>query len=192
MPRDTTHEDQADGDDDARAPYRPPSSAQKDRVAWLALKIAGAMSLAHLAAVSIGFVQPTWTVIVAGYLAMQPPEGSLSSAGRRAWATAAGLALGIAGAWLHQFVPTGAVAVTFLVIGAVGAALAVRDATYMFAAVVATIITLTAQTGNETILVEALRAALMIAIGCVVGPAVVWAVERVRAWRHGRRLAADR
>lgn len=185
MPRDTTDDarraDETGSDETGRhdAP-RPPDGPEDQHPLWLGAKIATAMFLAHAICTLIGFETPTWGVIVAAYLATQAPWSGIESAKQRALATAVGLALGVAGAWGNQFVPEGFALVTFVAVGLVAGWMASRDATYLFAAVVATVITLTAQTGNETVLVEALRAAMMIAIGCAVGPAVVWAFETAR------------
>ena len=166
--------------------YVPPETPEQDSPLWLGLKIAAAMFLADLIASTIGFEAPTWSIIVAAYLSTQPPLSSVGGAKEKLMAMVVGLALGTLFAWLHQFVPAQGVALTFGVIGFVAGALAVRSSNYVFAGVVATIVTFTAQTGEEPVLTEAVRAGCMIAIGCAVGPAVVWAVERLRAWRHAR------
>ena len=171
--------------DDGDTGYSAPTSPEEDHPLWLGGKIAAAMFLADAICSVIGFESPTWSILVAAFLATQPPQQAQSNALKRVVATGLGLVLGVVGAWANQFVPTGAAAVTFVGIGLVCGWVATRDAAYLFTVVVATVITFTAQTGNETVLVEALRAALMIGIGCIVGPTVVWAVESLRA-----RLAA--
>ena len=185
MPKDTVST--ASNDPNADGGYEPPQNPTDDHPGWLATKIAVAAFLADfIASTLIGFPSPTWSIILATYLACQPPESGAASAGRKLLAMMVGVVLGVAGAWANQFVPNGASAATFLVIGIVGGTLAARSADYVFAAVVATVITFSAQSGEELVIVEALQAAIMIVVGCIVGPTVVFLVERFRAWRHGR------
>lgn len=184
MPKDTGRFDARD--------YVPPQSPEEDHPLWLGGKIALAMVLTHLLCAWIGLTRPTFGVITAAFTATQPPDSSLSSAGQRLAATAAGVALGVGGAYANQFVPAGpwSAVATFAVIGLVAGLLATRSSTMIFTVVVAVVITLTAQDGNETVLAEAMQAAIMIGVGCIVGPAVVWAVEHGRGRLHIRRRDA--
>ena len=170
-----------------RDAYEPPRSPEDDHALWLALKIGAAMFLANLIATNLGFMTPTWSIILAAYLAMEPPVSSAKTAFGKVIAMAVGLCLGIVGAYLNDGM-TSLPSVTFGVVGLVAGFLATRSANYLFAAVVATIITFTAQGGNQPIIEEAVAAACMIAIGCLTGPSVVWVVERLRAWRQGSSL----
>lgn len=182
----TAAPDASDAAGFAGTTYVPPRSPEDDHPLWLALKVGLSMFLADLIASTIGFQAPTWSIILAAYLSTQPPQSSAGAAGRKLLAMVGGVALGVGSGYVHQFVPNQGVALTFAGLGLIAGVLATRSADYVFAAVVATVITFVAQTGEETVLVEGLRAAAMIVIGCLVAPAVVWSVERVRAWRHER------
>ena len=177
-------------DDDARdsAPYEPPEGPVDDHPLWLGTKIAIAMFLADLIlSTGLKLESPTWGILVGAFLATEPPQNSGGAALKKIGAALIGAVLGIAGAYANQFVPGGASAVTFAVIGLVAGALASRSADLLFAAVVATVITFVGQTGNETVVGEAIMAAIMIGVGAIVGPLVVWTVERLRARLHDRR-----
>lgn len=184
MPKETNRAGRDGQDLDA---YEPPPSPDEDHPLWLGAKVAVAMFLTDfLLSTLIGFDAPTFGIIVAAFLATQPPQSSIGSALRKFAGALVGAGLGIAGAYANQFVPTNGAAVTFAVIGLVAGILATRSADLVFAVVLATVITFGGQTGNETVLVEGVQAALMILAGCVIGPAVVWAVEKLRAWLHHR------
>ncbi|WP_308915673.1 hypothetical protein [Jannaschia sp. LMIT008] len=183
MPRDTS----AMADPEEAHDYAPPQSPEEDHPLWLAIKIGTAMFLADLVCSNlIGFSSPTWSIILAAYLSVQPPIAGRASAGRRLLAMLLGLSLGVAGAYANQFVPNGASAATFAVIGLVGGYMASKGADYLFAAVVATVITFVGQSGEETVFVEAMQAGIMILVGCIVGPGTAWTVERLRGWLHDR------
>lgn len=172
--------------------YHPPAQPEEDHPLWLALKIGLSMFLADLICSLIGFAAPTFAIITAAFLSVQPPQQSVGSAARKLVAVLVGASLGVAAAYGHSFLPANGIAATFAVIGLVGALLANRSSDYLFAVVVATVITFSAQSGEETVLVEALQGAATILIGCVVAPSVVWGVERLRAWRHERDRRAIR
>lgn len=190
MPKDTSHADDADrrSGPDQTAAYEPPESPVDDHPLWLGAKIATAMFLADiLLSTVVGFQSPTWGILVAAFLATEPPQSSHSAALKKFAAAALGAVLGVAGAYANQFVPGNGAALTFAVIGLIGGILASRSADLIFAVVVGTVITFVGQTGNETVFVEAMQAALMILAGCVIGPSVVWAVEKLRAWLWQRK-----
>ena len=113
MPKDTVST--ASNDPNADGGYEPPQNPTDDHPGWLATKIAVAAFLADfIASTLIGFPSPTWSIILATYLACQPPESGAASAGRKLLAMMVGVVLGVAGAWANQFVPNGASAATFL------------------------------------------------------------------------------
>ncbi len=169
--------------------YRPPQSPAEDNAVALGLKISLAMLIADLVARRLfGFEAPTWSVVTAAYLATNPPIGSAGSALRKVAAMVVGLGLGAAGAYLGQAM-SGLPSVHFFFVGLVGGWLATRSADYVFAAVVGAIVTFIGLNGNDPIHETLASTALMIVIGCTVGPATVYAIERARAWLHGRRHA---
>ena len=174
-------------DPEESADYQPPSSPEDDHPAWLGLKVATAMSLTHLICTGTGFAQPTFGIITAAFTATQPPQNSRSLALKRIGATVIGAGLGVGGALFRAEVPDGFAVAAFAVIGAVVGVVATWSEAMLFAVVVAVVVTLTAQEGNETILVEAVRGAITIVVGSLIGPAVVWAVEWGRAWLWKRK-----
>ena len=146
---------------------------------WLSLgvKMALAMFLADLVARLLGFENPTWAVISAAFLATGAPIGSFASAARRLGALAVGLALGTTGALLGDAF-SGVPSLHFALLGLVAGAIGSRSSDYLFAAVVGTVVTFA---GGDDPLPEVIATtACMVAIGCAVGPAVVWGVERAK------------
>ena len=168
----------ASGDDDAPA-YRSPDGPEDDDWWSLGLKVGLATVTGYLVAVACGFDTPTWSVLTAAFLATAPPASTIWSAGRRALAMLVGVALGGAGAYattLFPQFPAASVAAVGFVAGALGS----RSADYLFAAVVGTVVTFAGLNATDPLAEVIVATACMVLIGCVVGPAVVWGVERAR------------
>ena len=169
----------------ARDAYHPPESAEDDHWLSLGAKVAIAMFLGDLVARASGFDDPTWSVISAAYLATSPPFASIGAVLRKLLALTVGIALGCGGAFLAEPL-AGVPSLHFAVVGLIVGALATRSADYLFAAVVATIVTFVGARGGDPLPEVLTTTACMVIIGCAVGPGVVWSVER------GRRLLAER
>ena len=138
-----------------------------------------AMLIADAVARASGFEQPTWSVLTAAFLATSPPIGSIKAALRKLVALAVGIALGAAGAYAATLM-SGVPSLHFALVGLVAGFLGSRSPDYLFAAVVGTVITFVGSGGGDPLPEVVTTTACMVLIGCVVGPAVVWFVERVR------------
>jgi len=165
--------------------YHPPESAEDDHWLSLGVKVATAMFLADLVSRASGFDEPTWAVISAAYIATSPPFASLQAVIKKIVALAVGIALGFAGAYLATLL-TGIPSLHFLLVGLITGALATRSADYLFAAVVATIVTFAGAGGGDPLPEVLVTTSCQVLIGCAVAPVVVWCVERVK------RLASER
>jgi uncharacterized membrane protein YccC len=164
------------------AGYDPPASAEENPWYVLSLKVGLATMLGYLVARACGFEDPTWSVLAAAFLATSSPIASVGSALRKSLALLVGAALGafgaISAAWL-----SGVPALHIALVGLTAGLLASRSSDYLFAAVVGTVVTFAASGGGDPIAEVVVTTICMVLIGCVVGPAVVWCVERVRkAW----------
>ena len=172
-----------DADDDGRGDgYTPPQSPEDDHWLWLGLKVALAMFLAHSVARGCGFEQPTWSVLTAAFLATSPPVDSGHAALKKAFALLVGVTLGAAGAWAANLLSS-VPGLHFALVGIVAGALTSRSSEYMFAAVVGTVVTFAGSSGGDPLAEVVATTVAMVLIGCIVGPAVVWLLERARAWR---------
>ena len=171
--------------------YEPPQSPDEDHWAWLGLKVALAMLVANFAASKAGFDAPTWSVLTAAFLATNPPIASGHAALKKVVALAVGIALGVGGAFLASTMP-GPPLLHIGVVGLVAGALGSRSPDYLFAAVVGTVVTFVGAGGGDPLAEVATKTVCMVLIGCAVGPAVAWAVEKVRAWHHERRAGGAR
>ena len=184
-----SRERESDASDDGESRgYEPPQSPGEDHWAWLGLKVALAMLIANFAATRLGFDAPTWSVLTAAFLASNPPIASGKAALKKVVALAVGIALGVAGAYLANAMP-GPPLFHIALVGFVAGALGSRSPDYLFAAVVGTVVTFVGSGGGDPMWEVATKTVCMVLIGCVVGPSVVWAVEKVRAWRHERAMA---
>ena len=190
--------DEPDESDDAGTSgrdddYQPPQSPGEDRPVSLALKVGLSMSLAHGAALLAGFQITTWAILAAAYLATSPPFATPVAAAKKMAAAAVGIALGVAGAFAAGALE-GMVLLHMGLVGAVAGTLATRSPDYLFAAVVGTIVTFSGSAGGDPLAEVAVRTACLIFIGCAVGPAVVFAIERVRRalWRRRRNREGGR
>ena len=175
-------------DDDAHD-YQAPQSPDQDTWLALGLKVGIAMILADMIARGVGFASPTWSVLTAAFLATSPPIASAKAALKKMIAMAVGIGLGVAGAYAAQAM-SGVPSLHFLLVGAVAGILGSRSPDYLFAAVVGTVVTFVGSGGGDPTAEVATRTVCMILIGCAVGPAVVFAVERLRrvAYRRGWEL----
>ena len=174
--RATSASDAGDGD------YRSPESPEDDHWLALGIKVAGAMLFGDLVARLCGFDSPTWSVITAALLATSPPFASARAALKRLFALAVGVALGAGGAYAAQLL-SGVPSLHFVLVGLIVGALGTRSEEYLFAAVVGTVITFVGSAGGDPLPEVVTTTACMVLIGCVVGPSVVWCVERARrAW----------
>ena len=156
-----------------------PDGPEQHHWLWLGVKMALAMYLADLAARAAGFADPTLSVISAAFLATDGPLGSFRTAGRRVLALGVGLAVGTAGALAGDLL-SGVPSLHFALLGLVVGALGSRSSDYLFAAVVGTVVTFVGAGGSDPLVEVVVATGCMVAIGCVVGPAVVWATERLR------------
>ena len=168
--------------------YEPPSSPDEDSAFWLGLKVALAASIANFIAIRSGFDAPTWSVLTASFLATNPPIASGRAALRKMVALAVGIALGLAGAFMASAM-SGLPMLHIALVGLVAGALGSRSPDYLFAAVVGTVVTFVGSGGGNPPVEVAARTVVMVLIGCAVGPAVVWTVEKLRARLHERRHA---
>ena len=189
-PHDAEGADGASEDRSGDGGYRPPATPGEDHPVPLALKVGLSMSLAHWLALALGFHTTTWSVLAAAYLATSPPFATPVAAAKKLVAAAIGIALGVAGAFAAEALRD-LVVLHMGLVGAVAGVLATRSPDYLFAAVVGTIVTFAGSAGGDPLAEVAVRTASLILIGCAVGPAVVFAVERVRrALWHRRRAPA--
>lgn len=173
-----TRVEDGDGEREERE-YQPPESPDQDTALWLGLKMACAMLLANFIALRLGFESPTWSVLTAAFLATSPPIASGKAALKKLVALAVGIVLGVAGALAADTLSS--VALLHLgVVGLVAGALGSRSPDYLFAAVVGTVVTFVGSAGGDPTMEVATRTVCMVLIGCAVGPAVVWVIERVR------------
>ena len=174
------------GDDHReRADYDPPQSPDEDHWLWLGLKVASAMMLANFVALRLGFEAPTWSVLTAAFLATSPPIASGKAAAKKLVALAVGIVLGVAGALMADAM-SGIATLHIGVVGLVAGMLGSRSPDYLFAAVVGTVVTFVGSGGGDPTMEVATRTVCMVLIGCAIGPAVVWVIERVREQLHKR------
>ena len=166
--------------------YHPPESAEDDHWLSLGVKVAVAMYLADTLSRAGGFDEPTWAVISAAYIATSPPFASLEAVLRKIVALAVGIALGFAGAYTATLL-SGIPSLHFVLVGLITGALATRSADYLFAAVVATIVTFAGAGGGDPLPEVLVTTACLVLIGCAVGPVVVWCVERIKRFMVERR-----
>ena len=176
------------GNPDADDGYSPPQAPEDDTWYWLGAKVAVSMLLADLVARSGGFDSPTWSVLTAAFLATSPPVASAKAAGKKLVALAVGVALGAAGAWSAELL-SGVPALHFALIGMIAGILGSRSADYLFAAVVGTVVTFVGSGGGDPLPEVVTTTTCMVLIGCIVGPAVVWCMERIRRALHAGRRA---
>ena len=178
-----SHDDRSDPN-----AYRSPRSPADDHPLALALKIGLAMLLADAIARGLGFESPTWSVLTAAFLATSPPIESARAAVKKVIAMAVGLTLGVLGAFAAKAM-SGVPSIHFALVGAVTGLLGSRSPDYLFAAVVGTVVTFVGSGGSDPTIEVVTKTTCMILIGCLVGPAIVFAVERARRWWHARRPA---
>ena len=171
------------------AGYTSPQSPDRDHPLALGVKVGLAMWLADMIARALGFEAPTWSVLTAAFLATNPPLASARAAVRKTVALAVGLTLGVVGAYAAQAM-SGVPTVHFAVVGLFAGWLGSRSPDYLFAAVVGTVVTFVGSGGGDPTAEVATRTICMVLIGCVIGPVVVFAVERVRRFWHDRGRAA--
>ena len=185
---DAAPRDAVDPDEHRDQDYEPPTSPDEDHPLSLVIKVAVAMVLAQWLATRAGFESPTWSVLSAAFLATSPPVASAAAAGRKVLATLVGVALGAAGAYAAQAME-GAVLVHVGLVGVVVGLLGNRSPDYLFAAIVAMVVTFTGVGGDDPLAEVVVGTTCMILIGCAVGPPVVFVVERVKRalWRRRRR-----
>ena len=176
-PREDDHRDRTD--------YEPPQSPDEDMWYWLGLKVACAMMLANFVALRLGFEAPTWSVLTAAFLATSPPIASGKAAVKKLVALAVGIVLGVAGALMADAM-SGVATLHIGLVGLVAGVLGSRSPDYLFAAVVGTVVTFVGSGGDDPTLEVAVRTVCMVLIGCAIGPAVVWVIERVREGMHKR------
>ena len=176
--------DDADESDDDEG-YRPPEKPEDESWYWLGAKVALSMLVADSVARSAGFDSPTWSVLTAAFLATSPPIASAKAAGRKLVALAVGIALGAAGAWSADLL-SGVPSLHFAIVGLVAGVLGSRSSDFLFAAVVGTVVTFVGSGGGDPLPEVVTTTACMVMIGCTIGPAVVWLVERVKRflWRR--------
>ena len=163
--------------------YEPPKSPDEDHWLWLGLKVAFAMLIANFIAIRLGFEAPTWSVLTAAFLATSPPIASGKAALKKLVALAVGIVLGVAGALAADSL-SGAPMLHIGLVGLVAGVLGSRSPDYLFAAVVGTVVTFVGSGGDDPTMEVAVRTVCMVLIGCAVGPAVVWVIERVREKMH--------
>ena len=173
------------GRDDAE-PYRSPDAPESDHWLALGIKVAAAMFLTDLVARLCGFSEVTWSVITAAFLATNPPVESARSAAMKLAALLVGLALGAAGAAFGQLLLS-VPALHFAAVGLVVGALATRSSEYLFSAIVATVVTFSGLSGGDPVVEIVVTTASLVLIACLVAPAVVWGVERLRRLRADHR-----
>ena len=128
--------------------YTPPQSPEQDHPLALGIKVALAMWLADAIARTLGFEQPTWSVLTAAFLATSPPLASLSAAKEKVIAMLVGIALGAIGAYaasLMSSVPS----IHFALVGLVAGFMGTRSPEYLFAAVVGTVVTFVGTGGGD-------------------------------------------
>ena len=166
--------------------YAPPEAPEDNPWYVLGLKVALAMTAGYLLARLCGFESPTWTVLTAAFLATSPPIDSGRAAVKKAVALAVGVSLGAAGAYATQLLPQFPY-LHIAVVGFVAGVLGSRSPDYLFAAVVGTVVTFVGSSGGDPLPEVVVQTTCMVLIGCAVGPATVWLVERVRARRAERR-----
>ena len=172
-------DESGDGSPAEERGYTPPQKPEDDHFLSLGLKVAIAMLIADFVARRAGFDAPTWSVLTAAFLATSPPIASAKAAGKKLVALAVGIALGAAGAYAAQLLES-VPSVHFAIIGLVAGFLGSRSADYLFAAVVGTVITFIGSGGGDPLIEVVTQTTAMVLIGCAVGPAVVWVIERVK------------
>ena len=186
--RDEAAPSDADASEGAEAHgYEPPQKPEQESWYWLGAKVGLSMVLADLVARNAGFDSPTWSVLTAAFLATSPPIASAKAAGRKLVALAVGIALGAGGAYLAELL-SGVPAIHFALVGIVAGILGSRSSDFLFAAVVGTVVTFVGAGGGDPLPEVVTTTACMVMIGCAIGPAVVWAVERVKRalWKRHR------
>ena len=175
----------ADGASDEDGGYRPPEKPEDETWYWLGAKVALSMVTADFVARSAGFDSPTWSVLTAAFLATSPPIASAKAAARKLVALAVGIALGAGGAYLAELL-SGVPSLHFALVGLVAGILGSRSSDFLFAAVVGTVVTFVGSGGGDPLPEVVTTTSCMVIIGCLIGPAVVWCVERVKRllWRR--------
>ena len=169
--------------------YKPPQTPEQDHFLSLGLKMAIAMLIADFVARRAGFESPTWAVLTAAFLATSPPVASAKAALKKLVALAVGVMLGAAGAYAAQLLES-VPSIHFAIIGLIAGFLGSRSADYLFAAVVGTVITFVGSGGGDPLPEVIAQTTALVLIGCAIGPAVVWVVERVK--RAGHQSGSER
>ena len=168
--------------------YHPPQTPGEDNPLALALKVGGAMLVADAVARSLGFEDRTWCILTAAFLATSPPIASGKAALRKIVALFVGIALGVAGA-LAAGALSGVPMLHIGLVGLVSGFLGTRSPDYLFAAVVGTVVTFVGSGGGDPAIEVAANTVCLVLLGCAIGPAVVWLIERARRFGHERRVA---
>ena len=171
------------GDTDIREDtpgYRPPEAADEQPPWVLAFKMALACTLVALIARLAGYPNPTTGVISTAFLVSNGPMKTWRTALWRMASLLLGGVLGILAAYLGR--PLGREPLWFFpLLGAVGGWLGSLRPDLIYVIVIGIVVAAQGAEGDQPIPEVAMEMAVQIAASCIVGPAVVWAVESVRA-----------
>ena len=160
--------------------YQPPEGAD-DQPPWvLALKMGLACTLVVAIVRLIGFPNPTTGVISTAFLVSNAPVATLRSTLWRMISLVIGGVLGLAAAFVGR--PEGQVPLLYFpLLGAVGGWLGSLKPDLIYVIVIGVVVAAQGAAGDQPIPEVAAEMAVQIAVSCVIGPIVVWAVEWVRA-----------
>ena len=160
--------------------YSPPEAADEQPPWVLALKMAVACTLVALIVRLIGFPNPTTGVISTAFLVSNAPVATLRTSFWRMGSLVLGGALGVMAAAFGR--PAGEVPLWYFpLLGAVGGWLGSLKPDLIYVIVIGVVVAAQGAAGDQPVPEVATEMAVQIAVSCLVGPAVVWAVEWVRA-----------
>ena len=160
--------------------YHPPEAADEQPPWVLAFKMALACTLVALIARAAGYPNPTTGVISTAFLVSNGPVKTASTALWRMASLLIGGALGMVAAQFGR--PLAQEPLWFFpLLGAIGGWLGSLRPDLIYVIVIGIVVAAQGAKGDQPIPEVAVEMAVQIAASCIVGPAVVWAVESVRA-----------
>ena len=160
--------------------YHPPEAADEQPPWVLAFKMALACTLVALIARAAGYPNPTTGVISTAFLVSNGPVETFRSALWRMASLFLGGVLGVIAAFFGR--PLEREPLWFFpLLGAIGGWLGSLKPDLIYVIVIGIVVAAQGAEGDQPIPEVAMEMAVQIAASCIVGPAVVWAVESVRA-----------
>ena len=161
--------------------YRPPEKAEHHEWWWLAAKFAVAWALIDLVCGAIGLPSPSTGIIAAGFLVSSPPVAAVKVTIWRIVGMFVGVIMGSAGAYWGTATDGEIPTAFFILFGVLVGAMATQRDALTYAAVIGTVVAAQGVADDTSITTVAWETAIQLVIGCLIGLAVIWTAEKVRA-----------